>query len=68
MPKVPKITSLQYLKKGGREEADLLQINIKLSHQLVVLILVSMASHTQFTQNNNLIEFLPYIKICRCFN
>ena len=54
MPKVPKIDFLQDLlqKKGGMKLIFCIQINIKLSYKLILLILVDMTRPAQITQNN----------------
>ena len=43
---------LQYLKKDGRDEVDFwMQLNIKLTYELVLPILVSMVSLAQISNN-----------------
>ena len=39
-----------------------MQINIKLSYKLILLILVSMAKPAQITQNNKFAKSLQYLK------
>ena len=39
-----------------------MQINIKLSYRLILLILVDMARHAQITQNNKFAKSLWYLK------
>ena len=57
-PEYPKIASLEYLcntsKNGGRKFIFCIQTNIKLSYNLIPLILVGMASPAQITKNPKL--------------
>ena len=65
MPKVAKITSLQYkmqnnnLKENMKDKVDFcLQINIKCFLELILSFLVCVDRHTQITQNNKFVIFL----------
>ena len=64
-PKYPKQQAfaifLQYLKKKGRHEVDFLHPD-KQTFYVILSILVSMASHTQSTQNNKFAKSLLYLK------
>ena len=66
MAEVPKTTSLQYLsnisrKTGGMKLIFCMQIS-KPFYEMMLSILVSMASHDQSTQNNKLEKSLQYLK------
>ena len=51
---------LQHLKKDGRDEVDFwMQLNIKLTYELVLPILVSMISLAQISNKKNKNERLP---------
>ena len=58
------VTSLQYLKKEGRDEVGFffMQINIKLSCKLVLSILLGMATYGRSIQNNRFAKSLQYLK------
>ena len=56
------VISLQYLKKGGMKLIFRMQINIKLSHKLIPLILVGMVRPAQITQNSKFAKSLLYLK------
>ena len=54
---------MQYLKKEWRGKLIFcMQINIKLSYRLILLILVGMARHAQITQNNKFAKSLSCLK------
>ena len=64
-PKYPKqaYISLQYLHKSmGDQLIFCLQINIKVSYQMIVSLWVYIARHAQSTQNNRFTISLEYVK------
>ena len=67
MPKLPKITSLQYLYNISRKTWRIklifcLQLNIKGFFKLILSFLVRVARHAYITQNNKVVFSLQYIK------
>ena len=67
MPKVPKITSLQYLSNISRKRPGInlifcMKIKIKVFYKLISPFLVAIARHAQNTQNNNFGKSLQYFK------
>ena len=76
MPKLPKITSLQYPKKKVRDEFDYLHadkhqnfpqidfntLSIKVFYKRILSLLMGMIKHSQSTQSNKLSVALQYLK------
>ena len=63
MPKVPKITSLQYLQKNVGKEVDFLPADkARLFENVIVSIRVCVARLAQSTQNNTFAISFQYLK------
>ena len=67
MPKVPKITSLQYLcnisrKRRGINIIFCMKIHIKVFYKRVVSFLLVLARHVQSTQNSKFVISLQYLE------
>ena len=55
------VISLEYIKKGGKDETDFAHQDKYIFCRLILLILVGMARHVQITQNNKFAKSLWYL-------